>query len=63
MVLVRFHCLPILRAIVVSSFGRTNGRNQGHFAMQMPQDAVTLPPRPNPPAELTSSVLVSSGQT
>jgi hypothetical protein len=31
--------------------------------MQMPEDTVTLPVLPNPPAELTSSVLSSSGRT
>jgi len=31
--------------------------------MQMPQDAVTFPLRPNPPAELTSGVLSLSGRT
>jgi hypothetical protein len=45
----------------VSSFGRTSRPNHGHFAMQMPQDMVTLPLHPNPSAELTSSVLVLVG--
>jgi hypothetical protein len=31
--------------------------------MQMPEDTVTLPLLPNPPAELTSSVPSSSGRT
>jgi hypothetical protein len=38
---IRFHSLPILRAIVMSSFGRTEGPVQGHSAMQMPQDAAS----------------------
>jgi len=31
--------------------------------MQMPQDAVTFPLRPKPPAELTSSMLSLSDRT
>lgn len=44
-------------------FAHTDGLKQGHFAMRMQENAVTLSPRLNSPGELTSRVLHSSGRT